>query len=189
MSESINFIKQKVNPEIEKVHYFSDVLDRTKTNNIFLTYACLHKMDFDVDCVWNFFATSHGKSPCDGIGGTIKRLATKASLQRPIDNQILNASDMYKFCNDNIKGISFCIVNGGTMNYIRASLVERFQAVKTVPGTRSYHQYEPINENVIRCKRVSSDIEFDLKFELFSDVHKATQVSISNHVLCIYDEC
>ena len=80
MSESINFIKQKVNPEIEKVHYFSDVLDRTKTNNIFLTYACLHKMDFDVDCVWNFFATSHRKSPCDGIGGTIKRLATKASL-------------------------------------------------------------------------------------------------------------
>ena len=96
---------------------------------------------------------------------------------------------MYKFCNDNIRGTSFCIVNGDTMNNIRASLIERFQAVKTVPGTRSYHQHEPINENVIGCKRVSSDIEFDLKFELFSDVHKATQVSISNHVLCIYDEC
>ena len=122
-------------------------------------------------------------------GGTVKRLTTKASLQRPIDNQILNAADMHNFCNDNIKGISFCFVNGDTMNSIRASLVERFQAVKTVPGTRCYHQYEPINENVIGCKRVSGYIEFDLKFELFSDIHKTTQVEISNCVLCIYDEC
>ena len=74
---------------------------------------------------------------------------------------------MYKFCNYNIKEINFCIVNGDTMNSIHASLVERFQAVKTVPGTRTYHQYEPINENAIGCERVSSDAEFDLKFELF----------------------
>ena len=40
MPESINFIKQKVNPEIEKVHFSqTDVLDSTKTKNIFLTYA------------------------------------------------------------------------------------------------------------------------------------------------------
>ena len=31
----------------------------------------------------HLFATSHGKGPCDGIGGTVKRLATRASLQRP----------------------------------------------------------------------------------------------------------
>ena len=75
------------------------------------------------------------------------------------------------------------------MNSMHASLAERFQAVKTVPGTRSYHQYEPINENVIGREQVSSDIEFDLKFELFSDIHKTTQGAISNYVLCIYDEC
>ena len=59
---------------------------------------------------------------------------------------------MYKFCNDNIKGISFCIVNGYTLNSIHAPVVERFQAVKTGSGTRSYHQYEPINENIIGCE-------------------------------------
>ena len=87
--------------------------------------------------------TSHGKSPCDGIGDTVKRLATKVNLQRPIDNQILNATDMCKFCNNNIKGIVFCIVNGDTVISIHASLVERFLAVKTVPGTR-YHQLSPV---------------------------------------------
>ena len=48
--------------------------------------------------------------------------------------------------------------------------------------------YQPINENVIGCKRVSSD-EFDLKYELFLDIHKATKVATSNYALCIYDKC
>ena len=37
----------------------------------------------------NFFATSHGKSACDGIGETVKRLLTKASLQRPLPLTLL----------------------------------------------------------------------------------------------------
>jgi len=29
---------------------------------------------------WRFFATSHGKSVCDGIGGMVNRLSANASL-------------------------------------------------------------------------------------------------------------
>ena len=46
--------------------------------------------------IGNVFATSHGKQPCDGIGGTVKRLTAKASLQRPINNQILDAQKKIK---------------------------------------------------------------------------------------------
>ena len=38
-----------------------------------------------------FFPTSHGKGPCDGMGGTAKRLAAKASLQWPYSEQIMTA--------------------------------------------------------------------------------------------------
>ena len=31
-----------------------------------------HSADFNVAAEWTFFATIHGKSPCGGIGGTIK---------------------------------------------------------------------------------------------------------------------
>ena len=41
-----------------------------------------------------FFATYHVKSACDGIGGTEKRLVTKASLQRPYNDQILTSDAM-----------------------------------------------------------------------------------------------
>ena len=53
---------------------------------------------------------------------------------------------MHKFCNYNIKGIYFCTVDHDIINCVHASLVERFHAVKTVPGTRNYHQYEPDNQ-------------------------------------------
>lgn len=29
---------------------------------------------------WNFFATSHGKSACNGVVGTVKQLAARASF-------------------------------------------------------------------------------------------------------------
>ena len=54
-------------------------------------------------CVEFIFATSHGKSVCDGIGGTIKRLAAKASLQHQACGQIVNAEEMFKFCKTEIK--------------------------------------------------------------------------------------
>jgi hypothetical protein len=33
-----------------------------------------HEQDFGLSAEWHFFATSHGKEPADGMGGTVKRL-------------------------------------------------------------------------------------------------------------------
>ena len=44
-----------------------------------------------------FFATSHGKSACDGIGEVVKKITAKAKLQRPFENQIFTPQDMYTF--------------------------------------------------------------------------------------------
>ena len=64
-----------------------------------------HQEDFGLLAEWNFFATSHGKTACDGIEGTAKRLTLKASLQRPVHNQIITPRDMFSFCSENISGI------------------------------------------------------------------------------------
>ncbi len=71
-----------------------------------------------------FIATSHGKSPCDGIGGTVKRLATRASLQRPIYNEILIAKSMFMFCKDNIANIVFIFIAEKDMDVVRTKLKE-----------------------------------------------------------------
>ena len=70
-------------------------------------------MDFDgIDAEWHFFfATSHGKWPCDGIGGTVKTLAAKDSLQRPYCEQIMTPRQLFQFAEDNISGISFFLLH------------------------------------------------------------------------------
>ena len=60
---------------------------------------CQHQKEFGLQAEWNFFATSHGKSPCDGLGGTIKRITARTSLQRHKEHHILTPSDMFNFCN------------------------------------------------------------------------------------------
>ena len=53
-------------------------------------------MDFGIPAEWHFHATMHGKGPCDGIGGNLKRLAARASLQASYNDPILTADALYQ---------------------------------------------------------------------------------------------
>ena len=47
----------------------------------------------------------------DGLGGTVKQLAARASLQRPYKHQIMTPRQLYEWASDNIPGIYiFCIL-------------------------------------------------------------------------------
>ena len=80
------------------MHYFSDGCAGQYKNCKNVLNLRRHNIDLRVKCEWNFFATSHGKSPCNGIGGTVNQLVTRASLVQPISNQILTADKMFGFC-------------------------------------------------------------------------------------------
>ena len=72
-------MKQKVN-NIKIIYYYSDgALSQYKSYKGIVN-LCHHRLDHGIDTVWNLFATSHGKSAYDGTGGTVKWLATSASL-------------------------------------------------------------------------------------------------------------
>lgn len=66
----------------------------------------MHEKDFNIKVSsYNFFATSHGKSPCDGIGGTLKRTVMRHCIRSPPENQITNAREMYEYAIKNIQSI------------------------------------------------------------------------------------
>ena len=71
---------------------------------------CHHEEDFKLQASWSFFATSHGKSVCDGIGGTVNRLTANESLQRPASDQLLNVHDMLNFCKGAMEDIQFYLI-------------------------------------------------------------------------------
>ncbi|KAJ4436950.1 hypothetical protein ANN_17082, partial [Periplaneta americana] len=107
-----------------------------------------------------FFATSHGKSPCDAIGGTTKRLATKASLQRPYMDQILSARNLYKFANEHIPGVKYFYVSKEDIRLTEVELMERFNNSVRIPGTRENHSYVPLDDRHLRVSRVSVSCKF-----------------------------
>ena len=82
---------------VSNIVYFSDGCTGQYKNLKNILNLCLHEEDFDIPAEWHFFVRSHGKSPSDGIGGTIKREATKAGLQRPYKDQILTDLDFFHF--------------------------------------------------------------------------------------------
>ena len=71
----------------------------------------MHEHDFGIKAEWHFFATSHGKGPCDGLGGTLNQLAAKASLQHPYENQITNPQLLYEWAVTAMPNITFAYIS------------------------------------------------------------------------------
>jgi len=67
----INYLKMQFY-KISYIHYISDDSAAQYKNFKNFLNLCHHEEDFEITAEWNFFGTSNGKSPCDGIGGTTK---------------------------------------------------------------------------------------------------------------------
>ena len=105
----INYLKLQL-PNLKSVEYFSDGCAGQYKNRKNFYNLCHHKADLNGEAKWIFFATSHRKQLCDGIGGTVKRSVAKASLQRPYSKQILNPPMMFQHCKHAIKDVEFIYV-------------------------------------------------------------------------------
>lgn len=143
------------NPQIKYIKYFSDGSSAQYKNYKNFINLCNHEEDHGVKAEWHFFASCHGKGACDGIGGTIKRMATKASLQRPYTDAILNALDLYNFAKKSVNGIESFFVTKSEIEVAERQLADRYGMANTIKGTRSNHSFVPISNTQLRVSRVS----------------------------------
>lgn len=152
---------------IKKIYFFSDGAGGQYKNRFNFHNLCEMKYSENIDVEWHFFATSHGKGPCDAIGGTLKRLATKASLQRPFENQITTALDLYQWAISNNSNMHFIYCSSTEYENHNREFQDKMKKLKlkTVPGTRSYHSFIPIDNNIIETKEFSLSNE-KRKFKL-----------------------
>ena len=167
-------------PAIKKVHYFSDGCAGR--------YSCFHKEDFGLLAEWNFFATSHGKTACDGIGGTAKHLRLKASLLRPVSNQILNPHDMFLFCSESISGILFYFVSKEAVLEAEASPEEHFSTSHTIKGTQRYHRYIPQSTSTLAVHEISSGERTAVVSVVESLQIDTSDVTKGSYIACMYEE-
>ena len=139
-----DYLKENL-PIVDKIFYFSDSCAEQYKNCKNFINLCHHQHDFNMDVEWIFVATSHGKSPCDRVGGFVKHYVAKRSLQRPLHDQILSYQSMLDLCVREIHSINFFGVSQEEMVNVRADLEDCFAKSKTMPGTRSSHHFLPIS--------------------------------------------
>ncbi|XP_063604197.1 LOW QUALITY PROTEIN: uncharacterized protein LOC134779822 [Penaeus indicus] len=183
----LNFIKRKI-VHLTSVEYFSDRCSGQYKNRKNFLNLCYQEQDHSLKASWTFFATSHGKQPCDGIGGTVKRLVSRESLKRVFDKQILSTSAMFSYCKENIKEIIFFFITKEQISVTRNALNKRFEGTVPVPGTRSFHQFYHIGGTKLAVKRCSEDQTYVLQHDVLGQTNIAMlDFEIFQYVACMYE--
>ena len=170
-----------------KVYYFSDGAASQYKNRKNFINLCHHQDDFGVPAEWHFSATSHGKGACDGVGGSLKRLAARASLQCPYDHQIMTPRQLFEWAVDNIPAVSFQYVTIDGYKREEALLEHRFQQSRTIPGTRKLHCFIPLSRNQVSTKVYSSSPTSKTERVTIME-HELTPEEIKGFVTCMYNE-
>lgn len=156
--ELTSFLKIKI-PSISKIIYFSDGAVAQYKNRYNLVNLLHHEEDFKIQAEWHFFATSHGKGPSDGLGGTIKRLVSRANLQQETDKQIQTPKELCEWAKEHVQGINCHFVSNEQIQHTEKKLNKRFKDALRVQGIRSCHAAIPISSDVIKMKALSSSRE------------------------------
>lgn len=142
--KTADFIRENFS-EVDEIEYITDGCSSQYKSKGYFINLCGHEREFKFKVSHSNFATSHGKSQCDADGGTVKRKARIASLQRPYDEQIITAHDLFEFCDKELgETFVFIFVSKSEVDPTRQNHQERMKLLETVPGTRSFHHFKPL---------------------------------------------
>ena len=154
----------------KKIIYFSDGAALQYKNRKNFLNLCHHKDDFGVKAEWNFSPISHGKGACDGLGGTVKRIAAHACLQMPYNDQLMTPRRLFDWACSNIPAAYFGYCSNEDYVRKQSSLECRFQLSRTIPGTRKLDSFVSISDSTVEVKFYSS-----------SDVSREKRVALAKN--------
>ena len=178
-----------INPLLKKIVYWTDGAASQYKNKKNFANLCCHEQDFGLAAEWHFFASCHGKSACDGIGGTLKRLARLASLQRHSTNQITTPMELFIWAKDNVDIKTFYVSSDEVISN-QDLIKKRMDEATPVRGTRGFHSYIPLNLFQVSASPLSG---LDSEFSTFDVLPNRSLFSfescnVNDYIACIYDE-
>lgn len=150
MMQLMPFIRTIV-PNLMKITYCTDGSAQNYKNRYIFEYIARHQFDFGIPCEWEFHATSHGKGPHDGIGGSWKRTIAYASLKGFVLRTALAA---YEYTKTNEMAIEPFYVTKEECIAETAS-----KTAITVDGTRSFHHVSVVSTEVVG-KKICTTLSF-----------------------------
>ena len=133
-------------PDLKKIHYWSDSPSSQYRNRFIFDMVANHKELHGVDARWNFFESGHGKGPCDGLGGTCKRMA---------DNAVNSGKCLIQ---DTLSFHEWALDSGLKMNFIFVASTKCMEndenmareKIKTIKGTMKTHVVCSVGQGLSR---------------------------------------
>ena len=133
-------------PNLTHVHYYTDSPTSQYRNKTIFYIISKHKSLFGVSASWNYFEAGHGKGPCDGVGGSVKRMADEAVRQQKVIIQ--DASDFFSWTQQymSASSVSFTFVSQQDCKAAQQE-IEAFGDIKTVTGTMKIHAVASLQDH------------------------------------------
>ena len=141
-------------PQIKHIHYYTDSPTSQYRNKTIFYLLSHHKELFGVNASLNYFEAGHGKGPCDGVGGSVKRMADEAVRQQKVTIQ--DASDFFAWTqqHQSSSSVAFSFVSKETCSAAQSE-IEKFGELKPVPGTMSVHAVAAIAPGKVITRETS----------------------------------
>jgi len=149
-----DFREEKERLGIHTVHYYSDSPFSQYRNKWIFDFVTKHEERYGIKATWDYFETGHGKGPCDGVGGSVKRLADDA---QKMGIRIQNAEDFVKWAQES-RSVSYAV------SYISQERFDQFKGeydrmkplLSSVKGTKKLHAVRPTRHpGVVEWRAVS----------------------------------
>ncbi|XP_013401704.1 uncharacterized protein LOC106167464 [Lingula anatina] len=141
---------------VQHIHYWTDSPTSQYRNRYIFDFILRHTERYGMPATWNYFESGHGKGPCDGVGGTVKRLADQAVNAQKANIQ--DAEDFYVWAqNSNLRSIKFFFVQKDACDREAEDLKKC--TLLPVKGTMSLHA----------CKKIDDDLHIS-KTSCYCDI-------------------
>ncbi|XP_063953816.1 uncharacterized protein LOC135153700 [Lytechinus pictus] len=138
-------------PDLRKIHYWTDSPSSQYRNRFIFSTLCQHNDLFGVKASWDYFECGHGKSVCDGIGGTAKRQASDAVKQGKA--VIQDATDFFAWASSHEKEITYVMYS--KVDYDRATEQLSSTDCQPIPGTMKIHSVHPTSQTKMLVRHTS----------------------------------
>ncbi|XP_063381046.1 uncharacterized protein LOC134667550 [Cydia fagiglandana] len=119
---------------------------------------CIQQLEkkHNLHLIWNYFATSHGKGPVDGIGGALKRLVRGKVLKRKAN--VLNAEQFASAAKDSAVKVAVVPTEEIEARAELLKLEECFSKAPAIPGVSKCHKVF-WKDNKLQKSLITNNIE------------------------------
>ena len=121
------------------IHYWTDSPTSQYRNKLIFDIVANHYSLYNCAAVWNYFEAGHGKGPCDGLDGTVKRMADTAIKTGKV--MIQDSDDFFAWANEKstFVHVTFKFISEVTINEKVSQIADYSDKLRPIKGTMKLH--------------------------------------------------